>query len=135
MIEPIHVATLAGQPLRFFRTPLDDGRPDLPWHCVDDLHQCLGIDRAARRVLLSKMRVTESMQTVATPDGIVTVAPHYMALGSIDAMINMGRAPASLRAEYALAGTEACQKIAPPGFPNDPWRAWMKAAWNRHEGQ
>ena len=28
-VEPVHSATVAGKPLRFFRTPLDDGRPDL----------------------------------------------------------------------------------------------------------
>jgi len=27
MITPLHVATVGGQPLRFFCTPLDDGRP------------------------------------------------------------------------------------------------------------
>jgi hypothetical protein len=26
-------------------SPLADGRPDLPWHAVDDLHHCLGLKR------------------------------------------------------------------------------------------
>ena len=69
MIEPIHVATVAGRPLRFFRTPLNDGRPDLPWHCVDDLYRCLGLGRAAQRDLLSRLRAKGAMQTVATADG------------------------------------------------------------------
>jgi hypothetical protein len=30
MIEPLHVATVGGHPLRFFRSPLNDGRPDFP---------------------------------------------------------------------------------------------------------
>jgi hypothetical protein len=35
MIAPIHVAVINCKPLRFFRTPLDDGRPDLPWVAID----------------------------------------------------------------------------------------------------
>jgi hypothetical protein len=30
VIEPLHVAMIGGHSLRFFRTPLNDGRPDLP---------------------------------------------------------------------------------------------------------
>ena len=30
MIKPLHIATVGGQPLRFFKTPLNDGRPDMP---------------------------------------------------------------------------------------------------------
>jgi hypothetical protein len=42
MIKPLHIGQVGGQPLRFFKTPLDDGRPDLPWHCVDDLRAVSG---------------------------------------------------------------------------------------------
>jgi hypothetical protein len=48
--KPLHVATVVGGQLRFFRTPNEDGRPDLPWHSVDDLQQCLGLDRSAREI-------------------------------------------------------------------------------------
>ena len=34
LIEPLHVATIRGLQLRFYRTPNDDGRPDFPWHNV-----------------------------------------------------------------------------------------------------
>ena len=40
-ITPLHIATVGGHPLRFFKTPLNDGRPDLVWHAVDDLQHCL----------------------------------------------------------------------------------------------
>src|SRR5215216_3999113 len=103
MHKPIHVATLAGQPLRFFRTPSDDGRPDLPWHAVEDLWRCLGLNRAQRHELLRQMRLPAEVQTIATPDGIVTVAPHFVAQGTIDDMIEMGLAPAKLSVEYDCA--------------------------------
>jgi hypothetical protein len=37
LIKPLHIGTIRGQQLRFYRTPNDDGRPDMPWHCHDDL--------------------------------------------------------------------------------------------------
>jgi len=40
-ITPLHIATVAGHPLQLFTTPLNDGRPDLVWHAVDDLQHCL----------------------------------------------------------------------------------------------
>jgi hypothetical protein len=37
MIEPVHIAMVGGKPLRFFASPLNDGRPDLPWVVIDDV--------------------------------------------------------------------------------------------------
>ena len=119
----LHSATIAGKPMRSFRTPLDDGRPDF---------QCLDLGRVQRRTRLSLMRANGGMQTVATPDGIVTVAPHPAAQGAIEAAIEAGRVPASLRAEYRHAELEALQRIAPPGFPVE-YMAWMAAALSRYE--
>jgi hypothetical protein len=48
--QPLHVATVGKGQLRFFRTPNDDGRPDFPWHGIDDLYQCLGLDRSTREI-------------------------------------------------------------------------------------
>jgi hypothetical protein len=135
MIEPLHVATVNGRPLRFFRSPLSDGLPDLPWHAVDDLHCCLGLDRHTRRVFLAKLRSAwgEPLETVATAGGIVTIAPHFIAQGVIDATVEQGMAPAGVRHEYDRAGAEAMDKLARPAFGSDAWLAWMKAAVNRWE--
>jgi hypothetical protein len=43
LVEPIHVATIRGHQLRFFKTPNNDGRPDMPWHSHDDLIKCVGL--------------------------------------------------------------------------------------------
>jgi hypothetical protein len=66
IIEPIHVATINGKPLRFFRSPLTERLdavvskqlydeivllgppPDLPWHSVNDLMLCMGLPRGLR---------------------------------------------------------------------------------------
>jgi len=63
MIEPLHIATVGGQQLRFFRTPLDDGRADLPWVAIDDLGRCRS-GNGLRRKLVN-----------ATPTQFVGVGP------------------------------------------------------------
>jgi hypothetical protein len=56
MFQPLHVATVGGHPLRFFPTPLNDGRPDMPWVAIDDLYRCLGFNRPQRKRLEQKLR-------------------------------------------------------------------------------
>jgi hypothetical protein len=136
MITPLHIATVGGHSLRFFRTPLNDGRPDLPWHCVDDLHKCLGLNRDLRRIFLRKLKNAKwPSKTIAAADGVITIAPHFVAQGTIDAMVDEGIAPGSVGTEYARTGAEALKKIAPPVFATDTeaWLSWMKAATNRWE--
>jgi hypothetical protein len=134
MIQPIHTATIGGHPLRFFRTPNDDGKPDMPWHSIDDLHRCLGLNRELRKLFLSKLRKWGSIRTVATADGIVTIAPHYMAQGCINAMVEKGIVPPDVRDAYDYEGSVALNKlVAHLPFPSDYFFAWMKAAMNRHE--
>jgi hypothetical protein len=121
MIKPIHIATIEHH-LRFFRTRNDDGRPDMPWHCVDDLHRCLGLDRAARRIFLRKLHERGGTQAVATADGIITVAPHYMVQGTVDPMVEVGWVPASVRSAYDRAGSDALKKlVAHLTFGTDAW--------------
>jgi hypothetical protein len=137
MMEPLHIATLPsrGHRLRFFRSPLDDGRPDFPWHAVNDLHRCLGLNGTARKYFLNAMQKKKwPMRTVATSEGLVTIAPHFVAHGTVDALISERRAPAAARNDYDLAGTEACKKLtAHLQDPSDDLVAWLKAALSRWE--
>jgi hypothetical protein len=52
LIKPLHIGTIRDQQLRFYGTPNDDGRPDMPWHCHDDLQRCFGMPRNQRRYFL-----------------------------------------------------------------------------------
>jgi hypothetical protein len=107
-IEPLHIATVGGLPLRFFKTPLNDGRPDLAWHAVDDLHRCLGLNREGRKIFLRKLRSKvwgAIVRSITTADGVITAA-----------------------------SSEALKKINIPfAFPSDAFFDWMKAAMNRWE--
>jgi hypothetical protein len=134
IIKPLHIGTVGGGTLRFFRTPLDDGRPDFPWHAVDDLQQCLHVNREFRRIWMRKLRSKwKEPQTITTDEGITVVAPHFMAQGLIDALIENGFVHKTAYAEYAHAGIEATKLIAPATSDPDAWVAWMKAAMNRWE--
>jgi hypothetical protein len=138
MIEPLHIGTIAGQQVRFFRSPLADGRPDLPWHCVDDLHRALGLNRAQRKIFLSKLRTWREhrVQTVAAAEGVLTLAPHFMAQGTVDALVADGITPASVGDEYDRASAAALKKLTHQlgiTFPHDRLLAWMRDAMNRWE--
>jgi len=135
-MEPLHIATVGGHSLRFFRTPVDDGRPDLPWHAVDDLGHCLGLNRAGRRIHQRVYREIRDwkqiVRTVATADGPVTIAPHCMAMATVGGLIDTGRAPASAEHEYVNACAEAAMKFGIGPFPSpQALTEWMNAAGNR----
>ena len=135
--KPLHVATVGKHQLRFFKTPNDDNRPDFPWHAVDDLQQCLGLDHSEReifqKIIWQDADDRTAYRTIAADGQLISIAPHYVAQGMIGAMIEVGRAPSTVRAEYDLAGTEALKKLTVHlPFPSDAYFAWMKAAMTRH---
>jgi hypothetical protein len=134
MTSPLHIAMVGGHPLRLFATPLNDGRPDMPWHCIDDLYKCLGVNRDLRRHFQRKLKNSKwPTKTIAAADGIITVAPHFVAQGIIDTMVEVGVASKRAYAEYAQAGTEALKKLPQPPAAVNPeaWLLWLKAARDR----
>ena len=106
---PIHTATINGHAVRFFWPPINDGRPDFPWHAVNDLMTAIGLPPGMIEHFLrgAKQDHAEMHRTIATPDGLVTVAPHPVAQGFLGAMVHVGRAPKTVELEYTKAITEA----------------------------
>src|SRR3712207_3966318 len=106
-VAPTHTGRLNGQPARFFTGP--SGGPELPWHAVEDLYQALGLPRSVRRQLLRMMQETwgQELRTVATRDGVGTIAPHFVAQGLLGAaaelMGSRAKAGADLESAYAHA--------------------------------
>jgi hypothetical protein len=134
VIEPLHVGTVGGKPLRFFRTPLNDGRPDMPWAAIDDVGRCIGLSRTDRRIhLRAAVRAFEGIaRSVATPDGPTTIVPHTLILAAIEGLIDIGRVSASARDNYAHACAVACMKLGVGPFPSpEAANAWAHAAANR----
>jgi hypothetical protein len=134
--QPLHVAIIRGHQLRFYRTPNNDGRPDLPWHCCDDLYHCMGLPRGVRKHFQQQMKrgpFAGDFRMVATSDGIITIAPHYVAQ-SIAAMWHELEC-ADIENEYAREGAAAIKKLAAHLVFPDQVLPWLKAAMNRHEDE
>ncbi|ATQ66890.1 MULTISPECIES: hypothetical protein [Methylosinus] len=111
VIAPLQIAPLGASTLRFFRSP----RPgaDFLWHAFDDLLACMALPRDRRRIFKRKLAADwrAEVKTIATRDGIVTIAPHYMAQGLISAMISEGYVRPSFEHDYSKAGSDALSKI------------------------
>ena len=108
ILAPIHTAALGNSTLRFFRSPL--AGPDLPWHVHDDLAACLGLPRDARRQFRQKLiggPFKGDIRVVAAADGIVTIAPHFVAQGLIGASMQIGLASPALEDRYSAAAIAA----------------------------
>lgn len=107
--SPIHTGEVNGKPLRFFRSPKPG--PQMPWHVHDDLVTCLGLPRDLRRYFMRKMvnHWKDDIVTVATKDGIVTIAPHYVAQGLIGAVqdAKMAALYEGIERDYTREGAKA----------------------------
>ena len=138
VIEPLHVAVVGGHPLRFFRTPLNDGRPDLPWVAIDDLGRCLGLSRTDRRVHLRAVHAGSKaiIRTIATADGPASIIPVSMANAAAAALVeDLGRGSPQARAEYQRAAGAALMKLAPRPFASaEELMAWTNAVTTRWAG-
>lgn len=114
LVAPVRTGSLCEKPLRFFKAPLPG--PHLPWHAPDDLHRCLGLPRDLRRHFQQRLQSSDwkkDVRTVATSDGVVTIAPHWIAQGMIGAMIDVGRADYFTEIAYNKQAKEAWDQMYP----------------------
>jgi hypothetical protein len=135
IIQPLHVAIIRGHQLRFYRTPNNDGRPDFPWVCLDDLFRCMSSPRGFRKHFHRQAKsgpFRNDFRTAATPDGIVTIVPHYAAQGITAAWRESDCA--DIEKDYAREGVAAIKKLTAHLVFPDQVLPWMKAALERHEG-
>lgn len=118
--SPIHIGTINRHQVRFFKGL--SGKPDMPWHAFDDLAKAVGFQEEMRRAFL---QATQSdwkgqMQSIATSDGIVVIAPHYVAQGTVGAAIETRRCSPDVEVQYAAEGAKALSiimaHVPPEGF-------------------
>jgi hypothetical protein len=162
IVEPVHVAIIGSKPLRFFRSPIDEtrgeslhsvawsGKPDLPWHSVNDLLLCMGLpgglrSRRLRELAEGKERTITApngipldlphTRTVATNDGITMIAPETYARGSFDRFgsgeYGDGWFGDRLECEYGIAARRAVDKLTGE-LRTEELLEWLKAACNRY---
>ncbi|TXN06695.1 hypothetical protein FV222_04845 [Methylobacterium sp. WL103] len=107
VVFPIHIGELNGKLLRFFKAPTDE--PQLVWHAWDDLVACASLPRDLSERFQRSMRrdYPDGVRTIGTTEGILTIAPHWMALGFIGSMIENKRMPASAELFYTIQSVDA----------------------------
>jgi hypothetical protein len=135
--ERLHVTIVNGTQMRFFRSPMNDGRPDFAWHSTDDLQSAFGLNRTECRVMTTMWwngPFEDVFHTVDTSDGLVAIAPHCVALAAISSLVELigiGFAEDIERA-YSIGGTDACKKLH-GDLRGANLEIWMRAAFDRYD--
>lgn len=115
-VTPLHVGTVNGHPVRFFRAP--SGVPEIPWHAAEDLFSAVDLPPDRRQQLTQAMRSVVGSQsaTVATSEGPVVIASHLLAqaflIGMAQAAAEAGDTFPPLDREYAEDAAEAMKILA-----------------------
>ncbi len=101
LVSPILVPDVAGEPVRFFKSP--EAGPHLPWHAVDDLYKAMQFPRDLRRMMLRNAQgfAGGDFKTVATSTGLTVIGSHPMAQGLIGAAIEAHGTDPSFEIAYA----------------------------------
>ncbi len=110
-MAPLYVGEVRGKPVRFFRPPHAD--LDFPWHSFTDLLAAIDLPRRHRRAFEAGLGQSWKADTkmVDTEEGLTTIAPHFVAQGFIEAMIEAERATNALTAEYTRHAAAAMQAM------------------------
>jgi hypothetical protein len=127
-IDPIHVATVNGNTLRFFAPP--SNKPALPWFALGDLYACFHVPGQAAKAAQAHMRREwkHDVRAVLTSKGIVTIAPNFVAQGYLGAMEELGQLKGALD-DYCHACIPAThQLVGERKFGSTEWYEWMKEA-------
>lgn len=100
LVAPVHTGCLYGKPLRFYRAPGQGTQ--LPWYAWEDPQAWLSLPpdlRAYFRQALMEEWAAD-VRTVATAEGIVIIAPQWMAQGVVGAIGEIQSTEVALTAAY-----------------------------------
>ena len=111
LLPPLHVGRLHSNAIRFFRSPLEG--PDTAWVVIDDLCRCLEFDVGLRQVFQRGVQAdwSSSVRTVATADGVVTIGPHFMAQGLLEALAEVNPSADEVYQAYLREGLRALKVL------------------------
>ena len=131
-VRPLHTGTVNGFPVRFFLSPIHDGRPDFPWSCLADLIAAFGLSDKLQGLAQRMQAVSAEAMSVATADGILTVIPHPDAQGFVQSMTKLLGVDAE--EDYKLAGAAAFNKQL-TDMTDKEVMAYSNAAISRWKGK
>ncbi len=131
--SPIYTGTVNGRPVRFFKGL--GGKPDMPWHAYHDLTAAVGFDEAMSRrfVQLTQQDGKDALQTIATLEGLIVIAPHYVAQGTVWAAVDWGRCSSDTEFQYAKEGVQALDALM-ANVPHDRFLNYIGQAFRNSNG-
>lgn len=105
MIPPLHVGIVNDATIHFFRTPLKDGRPDLPSVAWDDLVAAFPLTAGHQGMMRQRLREEwgDKSRTIASTAGVVVIVPYVMGQGFVAGMDDYTGSNASEEYETAAA--------------------------------
>jgi len=110
----LHVSMVGQQPVRFFRPPLNDGRPDMPWCSLSDILRATGYDKDARaRLAVTISRdYRERIRSIADPvKARLVIGCYVLGMDVLSAAVRRGFAHGSLIADLRDGCMEAAKKM------------------------
>ena len=135
---PIHIATINGVTVRFFRGPADG--PDMPWHAHEELLAALALPRDLRRSLRAALlrNWQGACHTVEVDGEPVLLAPHFVAQGLIGMAQEVGKGitttPDLIDREYARAGVAAMNALTAHMPAAEDRFTWAMQAFHNQGG-
>jgi hypothetical protein len=131
MMPPLHIGPVNGVRVRFFQSPINDGRADLPWLAWDDLLAAFPLPEAMRTGFRQQLRSDwpDAARTVATAEGLAVLVPHFAGQGFVAGMAECLGIDADTDYHLAMSAAMSAQT------QNLPWPdgvlAYAKAALAR----
>lgn len=110
--EPLHTALINCHPVRFFHAP--NAVTALPWHVLADLTAATGMPAYAQSVFLTMTRkgpFQDDIRTIMTGLGSILIGPHWIAQGTIGALIQAGFVSSDFEEAYYQALVAACAEL------------------------
>jgi hypothetical protein len=121
IVAPIHTGTVDGRPIRFFPSPVDDGKGEFAWVSFVDLLVACDIPMKVREAYFDAVWDVPGGEVVKvpTPTGTVVIVSHSVAQGILGAATYAGHCLGSLRHLYDKAAVAALNVLT-EGM--SPWR-------------
>lgn len=130
LVSALNSVDTAFGTIRFFAPPHDE--PDFAWAALDDVMRMLSMPAGLRAEMLRSIQESwkDDLRTVATAEGIVSLAPHWMLQGLFDAWLQEGFSSEEVHDAYLSAGARS-NKVLTMGMARGDRMAYMLAAFAR----
>jgi hypothetical protein len=121
MTALLHTAAVGAVPVRFFRSPLNDGKPDLPWCAMTDILFATCYDKATRAQLAMTISRDhrERIRSIEHEKARLVIGAYSLASDILGAAVRRRVAHRSLLLDLQEASMEAAGNMLAGRDPAD----------------